>query len=144
MKKKITVSRRAWDAALATAAAKDATPEARVGSALVVIDSHLNGIVRFPATWGDTMSAEIAFCELLFLRAVLVGAEPMRWGGEALSRAKQRRFKSDNGPASNWIARDDFAALTPMLKKALAAERKRMGVHSAVTMRRVRKTKGAQ
>ena len=64
------------------------------------------------------MAAEIVFCELLFLRAALVGAEPSRWGGEALRRGKQRAFKCHNGPCSNWIGRDDFDKLTPLLAKA--------------------------
>lgn len=128
-----------FDAALAWAANPQATADVRVDSALVVIDAHLNAIVRCPAGWGDVMAAEMVFCELLFLRAVLVGAEPARWGGEALQRGKQRAFKCHNGPCSNWIGRGDFDKLTPLLAKALRAERKRMGVPSKVPQRRVRK-----
>ncbi len=128
-----------WDAAPLAALNPRAKATVRVDSALVVIDAHLNAIVRCPAGWGDTMAAEVVFCELLFLRAVLVGAEPSRWGGEALQRGKQRAFKSHNGPCSNWIGRDDFEKLTPLLAKALRTERKRMGVPSKVPQRRTRK-----
>lgn len=134
-----SVAGKRFDAALAWAANPQATAGVRVDSALVVIDAHLNAIVRCPAGWGDVQSAEVAFCELLFLRAVLVGARPARWGGEALQRAKRRAFESHNGPCSNWIARDAFDVLAPMLAVALRAERKRMGVPSKVPMQRTRK-----
>lgn len=141
-RRKRLASTRVWDAALAAAVAPGSTPETRLEAVLVVIDAHLNGIVRCPALWGDTMSAEIIANELLALRAVLLGAEPAWWGGEALSRAKRRRFKTDNGPASNWIGREDFDALVPLLKIAIRAERKRHGVPCKVPVRRTRTRKG--
>lgn len=131
-------ARRRWDAALDAALAPDSTPETRLESALVAIDAHLNGIVRVPAMWGDAMSAEMILGELLFLRTVLLGVEPSRWGGEALSRAKIRRFRTCNGPCSNWIGREDYEALRPLLAIAVKAERKRHGVPSKVPTRRRR------
>lgn len=130
---------RAWNAAMDAAMAPGSTPETRLESALVVIDAHLNAIVRMPAGWGDTQGAEFMLGELLFLRAVLLGVEPSRYGGEALARAKIRRFKSCNGPCSNWIGREDFDALTPLLALAVRAERKRHGVPSKVPQRKTRK-----
>ena len=131
-----------WDAALAASLAQGSTPETRLESALVAIDAHLNGIVRYTGMWGDTMSAEMILCELLFLRALLLGVEPSMHGGEALSRAKIQRFKTCNGPASNWIGREDFDALRPLLAIAVRAERKRHGVPSKVPVRRARKGGG--
>lgn len=128
-----------WDAAMDAALAPGSTPDVRLESALVAIDAHLDALVRCPAGFGDTMGAEILAWELLFLRAVLCGVEPFRHGGEALNRAKVRKFKSCNGPCSNWIGRDDYAALSPLLALAVRAERKRHGVPSKVPLRRAAK-----
>lgn len=143
-KPKRDAKRERWDAAMEAALAPTATPATRLEAALIVIDSHIDGIVRSPAGWGDVLSAEIMVCELLLLRAVLLGVEPHRYGGEAFARAKIRHFKSDNGPASNWIGRDDYDRLTPLLKIAVRAEFKRMGVPSKVPTRRARKVGGAK
>jgi len=82
------------------------------------------------------LSAEVVLCELLFLRAILLGVEPAMHGGEAFNRAKIRRFKSCNGPASNWIDREDVQAASPLFAFAVKAERRRHGVPSKVPARR--------
>lgn len=132
---------RRWNEALIAAMAPGSTPATRLESALVAIDAHLDGIAGCPAAWGDVLSAEIVLGELLFLRAILLGAEPAMHGGEGLARAKIRRFKSCNGPCSNWIGREDYGALKPLLATAVRAERKRVGVPSKLPARRRQKPK---
>lgn len=135
---------RRWNDAMTAALAPGASAGVRVESALVVIDAHLNGMTHAPGMWGDVEGVEILFCELLFLRALLLGVEPDRYGGATFRRAKRKAFRSDNGPCSNWIGRMDFKKLTPLLVLALRAERKRHGVPSKVPVRRRSKARAAQ
>lgn len=124
-----------WNNALTDPMEESATGETKVRSALYIIDKQLDGILIAPGTWGDILSIETIVCELLFMRAVLLGATPNRLGGAQFNRVKRKRFGSNNGPCSNWLEPHQIDQLVPLIRIAIESERERMANEVAVKKR---------